>query len=93
MPRKRCGAITCLRYFCAADGKTYEVEHYSLDAIISVGYCVKSQRGVEFRRWVTGALRRYLLQGHAENEDRLRRLDNRPEEKESMVSLVMNFLA
>lgn len=58
----------------AADGKTYQVEHYGLDVIISVGYRVKSQRGVEFRRWATDVLRRYLLRGHVENETRLRQL-------------------
>lgn len=47
---------------------------YSLDVIISVGYRVKSQRGVEFRRWATDVLRRYILQGHVENDARLRQL-------------------
>ena len=47
---------------------------YSLDVIISVGYRVKSQRGVEFRRWATDVLRRYILKGHVENEGRLRQL-------------------
>ena len=47
---------------------------YSLDVIISVGYRVKSKRGVEFRRWATGVLRRYIVEGHAENERRLREL-------------------
>ena len=47
---------------------------YSLDVIISVGYRVKSQRGVEFRRWATSVLRRYIVEGHAENERRLREL-------------------
>ncbi len=50
------------------------VAFYSLDVIISVGYRVKSQRGVEFRRWATDVLRRYILKGHAENEGRLRQL-------------------
>ena len=58
----------------AADGKRYQVEHYALDVIISVGYRVKSQRGVEFRRWATDVLKRYILKGHAENEGRLRQL-------------------
>lgn len=45
---------------------------YSLDVIISAGYRVKSRRCVEFRRWATDVLKRYILKGHAENEERLR---------------------
>lgn len=48
-----------------------QVEYYNLDVIISVGYHVKSQRGVEFRRWATDVLRRYIVEGRAENEKRL----------------------
>lgn len=48
-----------------------QVEYYNLDVIISVGYRVKSQRGVEFRRWATDVLRRYIVGGRAENEKRL----------------------
>lgn len=55
----------------AADGKSYRVRQYNLDVIISVGYRVKSARGVEFRRWATDVLRRYIVAGHAENERRL----------------------
>lgn len=58
----------------AADGKNYRVKYYSLDAILSVGYRVKSQRGVEFRRWATDVLHRYIMDGYAENESRLRQL-------------------
>ena len=58
----------------ASDGKTYQVEHYNLDVIISVGYRVKSRRGVEFRRWATDVLRRYVVAGHVENERRLGQL-------------------
>ena len=47
------------------------VEHYNLDMILSVGYRVKSQRGVEFRRWATQVLRRHIVEGHTENERRL----------------------
>ena len=53
---------------------TKPVAFYSLDVIIFVGYRVKSQRGVEFRRWATDVLKRYVLQGHAENDARLRQL-------------------
>lgn len=58
----------------AADGKSYQVAHYGLDMILSVGYRVKSQRGVEFRRWATQVLRRYIIDGHAENAKRLEQL-------------------
>lgn len=58
----------------ASDGKNYRVMRYSLDAILSVGYRVKSQRGVEFRRWANEVLRRYLVDGYAVNERRLREL-------------------
>lgn len=51
-----------------------EIEYYSLDAIISVGYRVKSQRGIEFRRWATDVLHRYIIEGRAENERRLQQL-------------------
>ncbi len=47
---------------------------YDLDVIISIGYRVKSQRGVEFRRWATNVLRRYIMDGYAANERRLEQL-------------------
>ena len=49
----------------ARDGKTYRVEHYNLDMILSVGYRVKSKRGIEFRKWATAVLKEYLLRGYA----------------------------
>ena len=55
----------------ASDGKTYQTEHYGIDVVLSVGYRVKSQRGVEFRRWATDVLRRYVTKGYAANEQRL----------------------
>lgn len=55
----------------AADGKKYQVEHYNLDMIISVGYRVKSTRGVLFRRWANAILKEYLLRGYALNQRRL----------------------
>lgn len=55
----------------AADGKTYQVDHYSLDAIISVGYRVNSKAGTQFRIWATTRLKEYLLQGYSLNHQRL----------------------
>ena len=50
------------------------VAFYSLDVIISVGYRVKSQRGVEFRRWANSVLKQYILQGYAVNQRRIQQL-------------------
>lgn len=58
----------------AADGKRYQTDHYSLDMILSIGYRVKSQRGVEFRRWATNVLHKFIIQGHVENERRLEQI-------------------
>lgn len=51
-----------------------EIEHYNLDVIISVGYRVKSQRGVEFRKWANSVLKQYIMQGHAVNNNRIKQL-------------------
>ena len=51
-----------------------EIEHYDLDMIISVGYRVKSQRGVEFRRWANSVLKEYILRGYAVNDKRISQL-------------------
>ena len=49
-------------------------EYYSLDVIISVGYRVKSKRGVEFRRWANSVLKQYILKGYAVNDNRIKQL-------------------
>lgn len=59
----------------AADGKTYNVEYFNLDAVISVGYRVNSKRGTQFRIWATSVLRDHLLNGYSLNERRLRELN------------------
>jgi hypothetical protein len=65
----------------AADGKTYQVEFYNLDVIISVGYRVKSQRGTQFRQWATARLKDFLVKGYAINQKRL-------DELAQMVSII-----
>ena len=52
----------------AIDGKTYQVRYYNLDMILSVGYRVKSSRGIEFRRWANHILKDYLLKGYSINK-------------------------
>jgi prophage maintenance system killer protein len=56
----------------AADGKVYQVDYYNLDVVISVGYRVKSRRGVQFRQWATRVLHQHLVDGYTLNERRLR---------------------
>jgi hypothetical protein len=58
----------------AADGKTYQVEYYNLDVIISVGYRVKSKRGTQFRIWATNILKEYMRKGFALDDERLKNL-------------------
>ncbi len=60
----------------AIEGKTqtHMIDYYNLDMIISVGYRVKSQRGVEFRRWANGVLKDYIIKGHAINDNRIKQL-------------------
>lgn len=55
----------------ASDGKSYTVNHYNLDVIISVGYRVKSKNGVRFRQWATKTLKQHLLKGYTLNQERL----------------------
>ncbi len=52
----------------AADGKTYQVEHYNLEMITSVGYRVKSRRGIQFRQWANKILKQYILRGYSINQ-------------------------
>ena len=58
----------------AADGKTYQVEYFNLDVIISVGYRVHSHRGTQFRIWATRRLREYLVKGFTLDDERLKRI-------------------
>lgn len=59
----------------AKDGKNYQVDYYNLDMIISVGYRVKSQNGIIFRKWATKILKEYMIKGYAVNQKRLEYLE------------------
>jgi hypothetical protein len=61
--------------YTASDGKTYQVDYYNLDVIISVGYRVKSKRGTQFRQWANKVLKEYLLRGYAVNQ-RIANIEN-----------------
>ena len=58
--------------YTASDGKTYDVDFYNLDVIISVGYRVKSFRGTQFRIWANTVLKEYIIKGYAMDDDRLK---------------------
>jgi len=56
----------------AADGKSYDTQHYNLEAVIAVGYRVKSARGTQFRQWATARLSEYLVKGFTMDDERLK---------------------
>ncbi|MFH1546191.1 MAG: virulence RhuM family protein, partial [Patescibacteria group bacterium] len=55
-----------------SDGKKYNVQHYNLDVIISVGYRVRSSQGTQFRKWATERIREYIIKGFTMDDDRLK---------------------
>ena len=69
------------------------VQFYSLDVIISVGYRVKSQRGVEFRRWANKILKDYIIHGYAINEKRLQALQKTVDIQTKMIANTMEIEA
>jgi len=74
----------------ADDGKTYQVDHFNLDVIISVGYRVKSAQGTRFRQWATRTLRDHLVQGYTLNRQRFER---NARELEASLALVRKAAA
>jgi len=76
----------------AEDGKTYQVQFYNLDAIISVGYRVNSKRGTQFRQWATRILREHLVRGYTVNEQRLHAQEQKLVDLRRTVSLLEKTL-
>ena len=82
----------------AADGKSYQVEHYSLDMILSIGYRVKSSEGIRFRMWANGVLKSILMhRAHdarflKELERRLADHEGRIADAEKVIKYVVNTL-
>ena len=64
-------AVVAKNATTAADGKSYQVDSYNLDAIISVGYRVNSKKGTQFRIWATRVLKEHLVKGFTVNQQRL----------------------
>ncbi len=70
----------------AKDGKLYNIEYYNLDVIISIGYMVKSQKGVKFRQWATSVLKSYIKNGYSINSQKI--THERFKELENEVSVL-----
>lgn len=72
----------------ASDGKTYQVEYYNIEMITSIGYRVKSKRGVQFRAWANKVLKDYMLRGYSVNQRLLymeNRIDHRLSEHDQQI--------
>jgi death-on-curing family protein len=84
----------------ATDNKTYQVEYYNLDMILSVGYRVKSPEGVKFRKWANSVLKSHIIQGYSINQRRLEQLNQMLEivsrsdiaEVAGVAGIVQNYL-
>jgi hypothetical protein len=77
----------------AADGKRYRTQLYNLDAILAVGYRVRSPRGVQFRRWASTVLKEYLLKGFTLDDERLKNPDGRPDYFDEMLARIRDIRA
>ncbi len=76
----------------ASDGKTYQVDYYNLDVIISVGYRIKSKRGTQFRIWANQIIKEYLIKGYSINEKRLSQQHEQLKELQDSVKILGNVL-
>jgi hypothetical protein len=77
----------------AADGKNYLTKLYNLDAILAVGYRVRSPRGVQFRRWASTVLKDYLIKGFVLDDERLKNQDGRPDYFDEMLERIRDIRA
>lgn len=77
----------------AADRKQYRTNLYNLDAILAVGYRVRSPRGAQFRRWASTALKEYLLKGFVMDDERLKNPDGRPDHFDEMLARIRDIRA
>lgn len=77
----------------AADGKRYQTLLYNLDAILAVGYRVRSPRGVQFRRWASTVLKEYLVKGFVMDDERLKNPDGRPDYFDEMLGRIRDIRA
>lgn len=86
-------AVTEESSVTAADGKNYLTKLYNLDAILAVGYRVRSPRGVQFRRWASTVLKDYLIKGFVLDDERLKNPDGRPDYFDEMLERIRDIRA
>lgn len=77
----------------ASDGKTYQVDYFNLDVIISVGYRIKSKRGTDFRIWANRILKEYLIKGYSINEKRLTQQIKQLDDLKQSIKVLENVVA
>ena len=77
----------------AADGKNYLTKLYRLDAILAVGYRVRSLRGAQFRRWASTVLKEYLIKGFVMDDERLKNPDGRQDYFDEMLARIRDIRA
>jgi hypothetical protein len=77
----------------AADGKRYQTQLYNLEAILAVGYRVRSPRGVQFRRWASTVLKEFLTKGFVMDDERLKNPDGRPDYFDEMLVRIRDIRA
>jgi hypothetical protein len=77
----------------ASDGKNYRTKLYNLDAILAVGYRVRSPRGVQFRRWASSVLKEFLTKGFVMDDERLKNPDGRPDYFDEMLARIRDIRA
>lgn len=77
----------------ASDGKNYSITFYSLDMILSIGFRVKSKRGVQFRQWANNNLKQYMIKGFVIDDERLKNPDGRPDYFDELLARIRDIRA
>lgn len=86
-------AVVSILETTANDGKTYKTNYYNLDAIVSVGYRVNSDKATKFRIWATSILKKYLMMGYAVNENKLKLEQQKVKTLQSTINLLSRSIS
>lgn len=88
-------ADSVIKYFftTATDGKKYKTAFYNLEAILAVGFRVRSPRGTQFRRWANTTLKEYMQKGFVLDDERLKNPDGRPDYFDELLARIRDIRA